>query len=49
MTGNISAKADKAAAKKPKYFTRMGITKNSSSCTSGYSMAKASSSERDRQ
>ena len=38
-----------AAAKKPKYFTRMGMTKNSSTCTSGYSMAKASSSERDRQ
>ena len=37
------------AAKTPKYFTRMGMTKKSSSCTSGYSMAKASSSERDRQ
>ena len=37
------------AAKKPKYYTRIGITKNSSTCTSGYSIAKANSSERDRQ
>ena len=27
--------AHRIAAKKPKYFTRIGITKNSSTCTSG--------------
>ena len=45
----IKARLPRIPAKTPKYFTRTGITKNSSTCTSGYSMAKASSSERDRQ
>ena len=41
--------AHSAAANQPKYLTRMGMTKKRSTCTSGYSIAKASRSESDRQ